>query len=897
MPPEARDTGIRLTINGTEVAAENGHLLIDVAESYGVFVPRFCYHPGMDSVAACRMCLVEVEGSRKLLPACATPVTDGMVVRTDSTPALEAQRSVLELLLINHPLDCPICDRGGECPLQDQALNFGPGRSRYREQKRHFRKPIPLSELVMLDRERCVLCWRCVRFCREVSGDKEIELLDRGSLSQINRGPAEPFDSYFSGNTIQICPVGALTSKPYRFLSRPWDLLTTATTCSFCAVGCPLSVERRGGEVLRAQALPNDAVNSFWNCDKGRYGHRYVSHDDRLLTPLMRRRGTDGEPDTFDDVPWRDVLDAVAERLRSTIADHGPESVGFIGGSHATNEDLYAASLLFRNVVGTPNLDFRTFDAAFDYGAFGEGGVVGSSARLEDLDKAHTILWFGPDPKEELPVLYLRLREAVQRGATLLVAHPRRISLCDFGTHLAYAPGREAELVRGLVSAGGEIPDSGVDRELIRFADHALAQQPVVVAVGQQFPGRRCPEAWDELANWSRSLEKSGRATVLLCVPNANSQGALDMGVYPGLEPGHRPGPTGLGTLEMLRSAAEGRIKFLWLMGADVLSDVPDAALAEAALRSGAYVVVQELFPTGTALTADVILPAAAFAEKEGSYTNLERRIQKTNPVVSAPGGARADWHVLLDVSARLGTPRVWTSAKEIAAEIARSVPSHQGFDWDLLGDPWSPVAGPADMPPELWHAAGESEPLPQQQASPTLPTPRNGSPHVPDRRLTTSWPLRWELRAVDATRRRGWVWPAKAAATGPNPPTGHPPTPKADTKQEAPAGALLLLAGRAIYDNGAMISRSPDLGVVTPAPFVELHPDEAAARGLAAGSEVTVSAASGVMGPGASVRVPLRTSTDTPPGAAAVLFDQPGMAANALMDSSAPATYVTVAP
>jgi predicted molibdopterin-dependent oxidoreductase YjgC len=419
----------------------------------------------------------------------------------------------------------------------------------------------------------------------------------------------------------------------------------------------------------------------------------------------------------------------------------------------------------------------------------------------------------------------------------------------------------------------------------------------VVVAVGQQFPGRRCPEAWDELANWSRSLEKSGRATVLLCVPNANSQGALDMGVYPGLEPGHRPGPTGLGTLEMLRSAAEGRIKFLWLMGADVLSDVPDAALAEAALRSGAYVVVQELFPTGTALTADVILPAAAFAEKEGSYTNLERRIQKTNPVVSAPGGARADWHVLLDVSARLGTPRVWTSAKEIAAEIARSVPSHQGFDWDLLGDPWSPVAGPADMPPELWHAAGESEPLPQQQASPTLPTPRNGSPHVPDRRLTTSWPLRWELRAVDATRRRGWVWPAKAAATGPNPPTGHPPTPKADTKQEAPAGALLLLAGRAIYDNGAMISRSPDLGVVTPAPFVELHPDEAAARGLAAGSEVTVSAASGVMGPAASVRVPLRTSTDTPPGAAAVLFDQPGMAANALMDSSAPATYVTVAP
>ena len=648
-------------------------------------------------------------------------------------------------------------------------------------------------------------------------------------------------------------------------------------------------MERRGDEVLRAQALPNDAVNSFWNCDKGRYGHRYVSHADRLLAPLVRRRATMGEADTFEDMPWRDVLDAVADKLTSTIAEHGPASVGFIGGSHATNEDLFAASLLFRDVVGTPNVDFRTFDAAFDYGAFGKGGVVGSSSQFEDLEKAHTILWFGPDPKEELPVLYLRLRHAVKQGASLLVAHPRRISLCEFGTHLAYTPGREAELVRGLVTAGAEIPDCGVDRELIRSAGHALAQQPVVVAVGQQSPGRSCPGAWDELATWARSLEKSGRATVLLCVPNANSQGALDMGIYPGLDRGHRPAQPGLGTLEMLRAAVDGRIRFLWLMGADILSDVPDAALAEAALSSGAYVVVSELFPTATALSADVILPAAAFAEKEGSYTNLERRIQKTNPVVSAPGGARADWHVLLDISVRLGTPRVWTSSKEIAAEIARSVPTHQGFDWELLGDPWAPVAGPADVPPELWHAAGENPPLPQYQASPTPDDLGNGSLRLPDRRLTTSWPLRWELRAVDATRRRGWVWPGKAA-TGPNPATA-PPTPRLNVYEDAPPGALFLLAGRAIYDNGAMVSRSPDLGVVTPAPFVELHPDEAAARRLVAGSEVTVSSPKG------SVRVPLRISTDTPPGAAAVPFDQPGMSANVLLDSSEPATYVTVAP
>jgi anaerobic selenocysteine-containing dehydrogenase len=262
---------------------------------------------------------------------------------------------------------------------------------------------------------------------------------------------------------------------------------------------------------------------------------------------------------------------------------------------------------------------------------------------------------------------------------------------------------------------------------------------------------------------------------------------------------------------------------------------------------------------------------------------------------VSAPGGARADWHVLLDVSARLGTPRIWTSSKQIAAEIARSVPTHQGFDWDLLGEPWSPVAGPADMPPELWHAAGENPPLPQFQASPTPDDSGNGSLRLPDRRLTTSWPLRWELRAVDATRRRGWVWPGKAAA-GPNPASGLAPRVKAPGQPgQAPPGALLLLASRAIYDNGAMMSRALDLGVVTPAPFVELHPDEAAARGLVAGSEVTVTSARESVG--ASVRVPLRISTDTPPGAAAVLFDQPGMSANVLLDSSATASFVTVAP
>ncbi|GAC1361358.1 MAG: hypothetical protein NVSMB32_00210 [Actinomycetota bacterium] len=924
MPPDHPPDLIRINLNGTEVTTAPGRLLIDLAEALGIFIPRFCYHPRMKPVGMCRMCLVEVEGSRKLLPACATPVTDGMVVRTDSPPSVEAQKAVLELLLINHPLDCPICDRGGECPLQDQALSFGPGASRYREQKRHFKKALPLSQLVTLDRERCVLCWRCVRFCREVSGDKEIELLDRGSLSQINTGPAAPFDSHFSGNTIQICPVGALTATPYRFQSRPWDLLSTATVCSFCAVGCPLSIERRGQEVLRAQALPNDEVNGFWNCDKGRYGHRYVSHADRLRAPLIRRTGPDGA-DSFEEAPWVEALDTVTEALRSTIERYGPEAVGFIGGSHATNEDLYAAHLLFREAVGTPNLDFRTFDATFDYGAFGEHGVVGSTARISDLDKAQTILWFGADPKEELPVLYLRLRQAVRKGAKLLVAHPRRISLCEFGTHLAFTPGREAELVRALAT-GSSGADCGVGGEAMMAAGRALSDERIVLCAGPQSPGAHVPEALRAFAAWAAGLEQTGRASLLLCVPNANSQGALDFGIYPGLGPGQRSAAPGLGTLEMLSAAVSEEIRFLWILGADVLSDVPDAALAEAALRSGAFLVVSELFPTRTALSADVVLPAASFAEKEGSFTNLERRIQKTNPLVAAPGGARADWQVFLDIATRLGHSHSLNSEIDIAGEIARSVATHAGFNWNLLGDPWSPVSGPSDMPPQLWHAAGESGSLPSRGLEVSLEG-SNSPLHLPEARPTTAWPLRWELRAVDATRRRGWVWPlawvdapggvdaipsAPRTGGGPEAVPGAPKTTTGPTlvpqslvgagesppgsasspppgALNQPAGSLVLLLGRFIYDDGAMVSRAPDLRGVTPAAFVELHPQEAQARGLQEGAEVTVSSGQG------SVRAALRCSPDTPRGAVFLPYDQPGMHANVLLDSLQAVTFVEV--
>jgi NADH-quinone oxidoreductase subunit G len=868
------DGRINLTINGREVTTRPGRMLIDVAEELDIFVPRFCYHPGLESVAACRMCLVEVEGSRRPLdPACATPVTDGMVVKTDSQVASEAQESVLELLLINHPLDCPICDRGGECPLQDQALNFGPGMSRYREEKRHFPKPIPISDLVMLDRERCVLCWRCVRFCDEVSGDTFIDLMDRGSLTQINTAEGTPFNSYFSGNTIQICPVGALTGKPYRFLSRPWDLIATESTCSFCSVGCPISIEQRGGEIQRSQALPNDNVNSFWNCDKGRFGHRYPSHPDRLKAPLIRSVSESGRQQ-FVEVDWDEALDRIGDRLRAVVESDGPAAVGFVGGSHATNEDLFGAAKFFREVVGTPNLDFRVFDAGFDYEQFFGPGVIGSTATIDDLDSAKTILWIGPDPIEELPVLFLRLRRAILKGARLIVVHPRRIKLAALGTHLPYRPGGLADLLSEL---------TGVGTENYAEAKSALREGPVVVCIGQQFVGMSSAESGEAFRNLAEQID----AKILLCVPNANSQGALDMGVYPGLGWGHRPASPGLNTGSTLEAAADGRLKFLWVLGADLTKDFPDAELVERAFRSEAFIVTTELFPTGTALASDVLLPAASFAEKQGSFTNLERRSQLVDAAIQPAGSARAEWHIFSDLASRFAEGWGWLSAKDVANEIAQTVPTHKDFSWKNLSQPPSSLRDVVQLPPEFGHAVGQS-------GNPSgSGLEREGLDPRVSRGSETAWPLRWELRAVDATRRSGWIWDLSeiGEVAGPSQNTSaRPGTPTASlASRPSNSGSLVLLVQRALYDAGQMVSRSEELAPLRLEPFVELHPRDATARGLQAGDEVRVVSDRG------ELRLKLRVSEDTPAGSAFMLFDQPEAAANRLMDSAEAMSYVEV--
>ncbi|CAN5539431.1 hypothetical protein BH24ACT26_BH24ACT26_09910 [soil metagenome] len=883
---------VTVTVNGAEVKTEPGRLLIDVAEEMGIFVPRFCYHPGMRSVAVCRMCLVRVEGQRKLLPACATPVADGMNVNTVEEQAVDAQKGMLEFLLINHPLDCPICDRGGECPLQDQTYRHGPGTSRYVEPKRTYEKALEISNLVVLDRERCVLCWRCVRFADEIAGDQFIQLVDRGAGTQILTFSDEPFDSYFSGNTIQICPVGALTSKPYRFVARPWDLKTAPSVCSYCAVGCPITNEVRAEKLVRCQALPNENVNDFWSCDKGRFGYHYVDSDERLATPLVR-----GEGDAFEPASWGTAFKAVADGLGAA------RGVGVIGGGHLTTEDAYALARLAKKTIGTPHVDSRVQDEGAPYElALGLSGVAGSTATLNDLEDARTIVWVGPDPKETLPVLFLRLRKAViDKGAKLIVVSPRRISLDAFATHVVRCrAGDDAAAVEGLRPATGSSGDATTD-----------IGGPLVVCWGPSSPGR------DESAVCEAALglarEREGK--LLMCPPHAGSQGLIDMGVHPTLDAGYVVAETpGKDTRAILEAVAEGELDSLVIVGADLMSDFPDAGLAQRALEASSFTAVVELFPTETVSHADVVLPSAAYAEREGTFTNLERRLQKLEPVVAPPGTAREPWRICAGVALALGDEWGWNSFGDVWASICKEVPTHSSVDAAALAQQTPPTALNYESGYELHTGA-------QTVAGPGGGYPkghRAGSPF----QTGQNWPLSWELRAFEARQRPGFIPPApgvrgegglgrrtpeREAEVGgggglgrqtPETGTGSRPRPTAaddatdDGKVTAVArGAratdeLVLYTGRMIYDEGHMVTKSKALRAIARPAFLEMSEADAERLGLSDGDMATVAA------DGAEARIAVAIS-DIAAGAVFLPYDQEGSRANRLMSGTAPTVTV----
>jgi NADH-quinone oxidoreductase subunit G len=666
MPEQAPPEQVMITIDGTARQVEAGALLIKAAQDTGTYIPRFCWHERMNPVGMCRMCLVEVQGPRgpMLVTACTNNVADGMVVDTRNDTVRKAQEGVLEFLLANHPLDCPVCDKGGECPLQDQALSHGPGESRFVEIKRNYAKPIAISSLVLLDRERCILCARCTRFSDEISGDPLIEFKSRANVTEVNTFPDLPFSSYFSGNTIQICPVGALTSVQYRFRARPWDLQEVESSGMHDTAHPRVSVQVSQNEVLRLVGIDNDATNHGWLSDKDRFGFRYLHSEERLTQPLVR---IDGE---LVETTWAEALDRVADRVGLIREESGSEAFGVIGGAHGTNEDAYALSKFARLVLETNNVDARLDDALSSHFL----AATVDRALISDVDSADTILIWGPDLKEEHPTLYLRVRRAAQElGVRLVVVHPRATGLDDRASlKLTYRPGGGFALLDEI--ADGKHPE----------VRQALSAERVVAIVGQASLADG-PKLAESVAAYVRN--KAGSSRILPLARRANIFGAVDMGLAPDLLPGRVaaeeagraafadswgdiPSARGKDTRGILEGVEAGEIRFLLLVGADPVRDVPDPRRA-VAVESAEYVVSIDLFRNDSNRDADVILPAAGFAEKEGTVTNIEGRVQKVNLIAPIPGQGRPDWAILDDLAERAGRAIGLATAESIAKEIS----------------------------------------------------------------------------------------------------------------------------------------------------------------------------------------------------------------------------------
>ncbi len=649
---------VSVRIDGIAVDVPKGTLVIRAAEQLGIAIPRFCDHPLLAPAGACRQCLVEVEGQAKPLASCTTTCTDGMVVRTQVTSPVadEAQRGVMELLLINHPLDCPVCDKGGECPLQNQAMSAGRGESRFDSPKRTFPKPIALSSQVLLDRERCISCARCTRFADEIAGDPYIELIQRGAQQQVGiANEDQPFNSYFSGNTVQICPVGALTGTAYRFRSRPFDLVSTPTACEHCASGCALRTDVRRNSVLRRLAGDDPEVNEEWNCDKGRWAFHSTESADRLRSPLVR--DVNGE---LVETSWPEALGLAAQGL---AAARDAAGVGVLVGGRVTAEDAYAYGKFARVALGTNDVDFRarphSVEEADFLGAFVAGRGVGDPATptYADLEAAPIVLLVGLEPEEESPIIFLRLRKAMRRkGLRVFAVAPFATrGLTKMGGELIPAlPGAEATALDNL-SGGSE------------GAAELLRQDGAVILAGE-----RLAESPGALSALGRLAQATGAK--LGWVPRrAGERGALDAGALPSLLPGGRPvaeaqarvdtgavwgvpslpAEPGRSTDEILAAARSGDLGALVVGGVD-LDDLPNPTEARETLHRAGFVVSLELRASNVTDRADVVLPVAAVTEKSGTFVNWEGRGREF-PQVLGEAFELADGGVLALLARELG--------------------------------------------------------------------------------------------------------------------------------------------------------------------------------------------------------------------------------------------------
>ena len=694
------DQLVTLKIDGREVAVAPGTTVLEAARQAGIEIPTLCNHEKLFPAGLCRLCLVEIEKVRGLQAACATTVRQDMVVHTDTPAVLHNRRMVLELLCTNHPLDCPICDAAGDCRLQDYVFKYGRGESRFIEEKRHKGKAIRLGPAVILDQERCVLCQRCVRFCEEVLDEKLLGVFQRGARSRIGTLDGHSFDTPFSGNVVDLCPVGALTDRGFRFKARTWELKSAPSVCTLCPVGCRLVAEGREGRLLRMRGRDETQVNGGWLCDLGRHGFAYADHADRLRTPLVRR---DGE---LRPATWGEALAEVARGLKAVLDEAGPHAVAALGSPRLSNEAAYLLSKFVRAALGTNNVDSR----------MGSVFPAPAQATPADLQAADVILLFQGDPSEEAPVLELWVKRAVRRGGRLYIVHPRRLALGRYATlQVQPRPGTASAFLGGVLGnldreKWGEVPEGW------GFAIAGYTPAKVASLTGC------APEAVTEVAAAFSSAQRAiiaygagvvdeatvailsalGRATGarLLgwnCGPNA--RGVADMGLRPDRLPGHAslddavargaikrvwgaaaPREPGVAAHDLWQAVQEKRVRALYLAGADPLSDAPDPEGVRQALEAAQFVVAQDSFLTPTAALANVVLPAAAYGEEEGSATNLAGQVGWMAASMAPLGQARPHWRIVADVARALGALGHWqyASALEVLAEAGTLIPAYR---------------------------------------------------------------------------------------------------------------------------------------------------------------------------------------------------------------------------
>jgi NADH-quinone oxidoreductase subunit G len=842
---------ITFTIDGREVRAIDGELLLEAAKRGDVEVPYFCYERKLGPpVGACRMCMVEIEGMPKLQVSCATPVKDGMVVHTQTDRVKHAQNAVVEFLLVNHPLDCPVCDKGGECPLQDISYGWGPGRSRFVEPKRNFPKPIALSPLVAIDRERCILCYRCVRFSQEVAEDYQLTFLERGDHTFVGTFDGRPYVAPFSGNVIELCPVGALTSTAYRFRARPWDIENSGSVCTLCPSQCNIAFTVRDDRVERVLARENPEVDDGWLCDKGRFGYQSIHSTDRITQPLIRDGGH------LRPVSWERALKVAEEGLRNA----GEKSAALVGGA-TTNEEGYLIQRIFREGLGSPHIDSRR-----------SGKIPPETARLlsrpelgaavADIDKAAVVLVIGSDPINESPIIDLRVRKAVRRhGARLIVAAAHPTGLDGGATErLLYEPGGDEALLRALSKAMLETdrpksvapaeehsatPIAGQE-ELVRFmsqqsldelasragvavddlrdtASLMVGADSIVILYGERIGhGDRGAGALAALSDLAMLAGvDGGESSGLIEVPlGSNARGLREVGCLPNLGPGLSDTNGGQAADGIGKAAAEGELRALYLFHCDPQREFPSGELWGKALGAAFVVAHDQFISPSLARYADVVFPAESYAEKEGTVTHPDGRIQRLRPAIGRPGEVQMEWQLLIEVGRRLGIDLPHLTAGQILSEISERVPFYAETTLDEIGGDgmrWpererSLAAAHTTLPALRFSSPSEPPPPPQ---------PSNGAlalATVPD--LWASWecerspaldflPARQELQLHPSDGERLAVAPGDEVEVTSN---GHAVRAVVRLRDGAKPGSALLTWGTQSENANVLVNGTPVL-------------------------------------------------------------------------------------